>query len=126
MDQGTPFAFQYKPARAGLSGGCCRVLLVFMPNEMRDGLIMSIAYLTKLLRWGGVVVLTIALGLPAVAVQAGEITSQDRNLQYNVKSEWVEVSQGRVVGLFEKKISVRTRWRVVLESAGTENREMER
>lgn len=102
------------------------MLLVFIPSEMRGGLIMSIAYLMNLLRWGGVVVLTIAVGLPAVAAQAGEITSKGRNLQYNVKSEWVAVSESCVVGLYETKISVRTRWRVDLESAGTDDREMER
>lgn len=62
---------------------------------------MGRAYLAKLSRWGGIVVLTIALGLPAVAVWAGETTEKGQNVQYNVKSEWVEVSEGHVVGFYE-------------------------
>ncbi len=62
---------------------------------------MGKSYLSKLSRWSGIIVLTIALGLPAVAVRAGEITEKGRNIQYNVTSEWVEVSEGHVVGLYE-------------------------
>lgn len=62
---------------------------------------MITAYLAKLPRWGGIVVLTIALGLPAIAAQAGETIEKGRNVQYNVKSEWIEVSEGHVVGFYE-------------------------
>ncbi len=64
---------------------------------------MGKAYLAKLTRWGGLVVLVIALGLPALAAQAGETEVEGRNVHHGVKSEWVEVGdvEGHVVGFWE-------------------------
>ena len=62
---------------------------------------MGRAYVATLPRWGGIVVLTIALGLPAFTSQAGEIIAKGRNITHTVKSEWTEVSEGHVMGFFE-------------------------
>ena len=86
---------------AASSGGCCRLLLLFIANERREDLVMGRAYLATLPRWGGIVVLTIALGLPAFTSQAGEIIAKGRNITHSVKSEWTEVSEGHVIGFFE-------------------------
>ncbi len=66
---------------------------------------MGKAYLAKLPRWGGLVVLVIALGLPALAARAGETKVEGRNVYHGVKSEWVEVGdvEGHVVGVWESK-----------------------
>ncbi len=64
---------------------------------------MGKAYLAKLTRWGGLVVLVIALGIPAFAAQAGEMIFKFRNIQSKAESSWKQIGddESRGVGAFE-------------------------
>ncbi len=52
---------------------------------------MGKAYLAKLTRWGGFIVVVVALGLPMFAAQAGEITQKGRDTYHCVDEKFVEV-----------------------------------
>ena len=52
---------------------------------------MDKAYLAKLTRWGGHIVVVIALGLPMFAAQAGEITQKGRDTYHCADDKFVEV-----------------------------------
>ena len=52
---------------------------------------MDKAYLAKLTRWGGHIVVVIALGLPMLAAQAGEITQKGRDVFVCTDEKYIEV-----------------------------------
>ena len=64
---------------------------------------MGKAYLAKLTRWGGLVVVVIALGLPAFAVQAGEMVIKARNIQSKSETSWKQIGddENHGVGAYE-------------------------
>jgi hypothetical protein len=64
---------------------------------------MGKAYLAKLTRWGGLIVLVIALGLPAFSAQAGEMIFKGRNVQSKSESTWKQIGddENRGVGAYE-------------------------
>ncbi len=64
---------------------------------------MDKAYLAKLTQWGGLVVLVIALGLPAFSAQAGELIFKGRNVQSKAESSWKQIGddESRGVGAYE-------------------------
>lgn len=64
---------------------------------------MGKAYLAKLSRWGGLVVLVIALGLPAFAAQAGELAVTGQNIQSKSESSWIQIGEdkGHGIGAYE-------------------------
>lgn len=64
---------------------------------------MNKSSLAKLSGWAALVLLPIALGMPALQAQAVERLEKGRNVQYPVKAEWVEVSEGHLVGFFENE-----------------------
>jgi len=49
------------------------------------------AHLTTLTKWGGTVVLVIALGLPVFATQAGEITQKGRAVYVCTDEKYIEI-----------------------------------
>ncbi len=60
---------------------------------------MGKAYLAKLARWGGLVVLVIALGLPAFAVQAGELAVKGQNISSKSESTWIQIGEDKGHGI---------------------------
>ncbi len=62
---------------------------------------MNKSNLAKLPVWAALVLSVMALGMAAFQAQALEKVAKGRNVQYQVKSEWVEVSEGHVIGIFE-------------------------
>ncbi len=60
---------------------------------------MGKAYLAKLTRWGGLVVLVIALGLPAFAAQAGELAVEGRNIASKSVSTWIQIGEDKGHGI---------------------------
>ena len=64
---------------------------------------MGEAHLTTLNNWGGAVVLVIALGLPAFAAQAGEVTQKGRDTYVCTDEKFVEIGDvpDHWVGVFD-------------------------
>lgn len=62
---------------------------------------MANLLLTGLPRWCSLIFMVVTLGLPAFHAQAVERLEKGRNVQHPVKSEWIEVSKGHVIGFFE-------------------------
>ena len=60
---------------------------------------MDKEYLAKLTRWGGLVVLVIALGLPAFAAQAGELTVKGQNISSKSESTWIQIGEDKGHGI---------------------------
>ncbi len=60
------------------------------------------AHLTTLTKWGGSVVLVIALGLPVFAAQAGEVTQKGRAVYVCTDEKFVEIGDvpDHYVGVF--------------------------
>ncbi len=64
---------------------------------------MDKAYLAKLTRWGGHIVVVIALGLPMFAAQAGEITQKGRDVFVCTDEKYIEVGDvpDHYIGVFD-------------------------
>ena len=64
---------------------------------------MGKAHLAKLTKWGGLIVLAIALGSPAFSAQAGEMIMKGQNVQSKAESSWKQIGddESRGVGAYE-------------------------
>ena len=60
---------------------------------------MGKAPLAKLTKWGGLVVLVIALGLPAFVAQAGELAVKGRNIASKSESSWIQIGEDKGHGI---------------------------
>ena len=60
---------------------------------------MDRSYLTKLTKWGGLIILVVALGLPAISAQAGEMILKARNVQSKAESSWKQIGEDENIGV---------------------------